>query len=142
MIRPARSGASRALGPTAVVAGLQLATSSLAAAACVATPAHSPQGLDLAGIDRSVAPGDDYFHYANGAWLKVTEIPPDRSSYGPGEQLTELTAERTAEGPAELVRNAAAAAAAGSEARKIGDYYASFMDEDGIEKKGLEPVQP
>src|SRR6202035_426274 len=130
MIRPARSGASRALGPTAVVAGLQLATSSLAAAACVATPAHSPQGLDLAGIDRSVAPGDDYFHYANGAWLKVTEIPPDRSSYGPGEQLTELTAERTAE----LVRNAAAAGAGGSDAR--------FMDEDGIEKKGLEPVQP
>src|SRR5258705_7207793 len=39
----------------------------------------------------------DLFHYANGAWLKGTEIPPDRSSYGPGEQLTELTAERTAE---------------------------------------------
>ena len=129
MIRPARSIASRALALAAVVAGLTLATSSLS---------QSRHGLDLAGIDRSVAPGDDFFHYANGAWLKVTEIPPDRSSYGPGEQLTELTAERTAE----LVRNAAGAPAAGSEARKIGDYYASFMDEDGIEKKGLEPLQP
>ncbi len=129
MIRPARSIASRALALAAVVAGLQLATSSLS---------QSRHGLDLAGIDRSVAPGNDFFHYANGAWLKGTEIPPDRSSYGPGEQLTELTAERTAE----LVRNAAGVAAAGSEARKIGDYYASFMDEDGIEKKGLEPLQP
>jgi len=129
MIRPARSIASRLLALAAVVAGLQLATSSLS---------QSRHGLDLAGIDRSVAPGDDFFHYANGAWLKGTEIPPDRSSYGPGEQLTELTAERTAE----LVRNAAGAAGAGSEARKIGDYYASFMDEDGIEKQGLEPLQP
>jgi putative endopeptidase len=93
MIRPARSIGSRTLALAAVVAGLQLATSSLG---------QSRHGLDLAGIDRSVAPGDDFFHYANGAWLKVTEIPPDRSSYGPGEQLTELTAERTAE----LVRSA------------------------------------
>ena len=137
MIRTPRSIASRALALTAAAAGLTLTTSSLSAASPAATPAPSPHGLDLAGIDRSAAPGDDFFHYANGAWLKVTEIPPDRSSYGPAEQLAELTAERTAE----LVRNTAGAPA-GSEARKIGDYYASFMDEAGIEKKGLEPLQP
>src|SRR6202023_622914 len=125
MIRPPRSMAAHALTLAAAVAG-------------AATPAPTLHGLDLAGIDRLVAPGDDFFRYANGAWVKATEIPPDRSSYGPAEQLTELTAERTAE----LIRNAAAAAAAGSEARKIGDYYASFMDEAGIEKKGLEPLQP
>jgi putative endopeptidase len=129
MIRPPRSMAAHALILAAAVAG---------AASPAATPAPSPHGLDLAGIDRAVAPGDDFFRYANGAWLKATEIPPDRSSYGPAEQLTELTAERTAE----LVRNTAATAAVGSEARKIGDYYASFMDEDGIEKKGLAPLQP
>jgi putative endopeptidase len=128
MIRPPRFIAWRALTLTVAVAG---------AAAPAPMPAPSPHGVDLAGIDRLVAPGDDFFRYANGAWLKVTEIPPDRSSYGPAEQLTELTAERTAE----LVRNTSAAPA-GSEARKIGDYYASFMDEDGIEKKGLEPLQP
>ena len=128
MIRPPRSIAWRALALTVAVAG---------AASPAATPAPSPHGVDLAGIDRSVAPGDDFFRYANGAWLKVTEIPPDRSSYGPGEQLTELTAERTAE----LVRNTSVAPA-GSEARKIGDYYTSFMDEERIEKKGLEPLQP
>jgi putative endopeptidase len=124
MIRPPRSMAAHALTLAAAVAG-------------AATPAPSPHGLDLAGIDRSVAPGDDFFRYANGAWAKATEIPPDRSSYGPAEQLAELTAERTAE----LVRNTAGAPA-GSEARKIGDYYASFMDEAGIEKQGLEPLQP
>jgi putative endopeptidase len=128
MIRPPRSIAWSALTLTVAGAG---------AASPAAVPAPSPHGVDLAGIDRSVAPGDDFFRYANGAWLKVTEIPPDRSSYGPGEQLTELTAERTAE----LVRSTSGAPA-GSEARKIGDYYASFMDEDGIEKKGLEPLQP
>src|SRR3982074_349957 len=124
MIRPPRSMAAHALTLAAAVAG-------------AATPAPSPHGLDLAGIDRSVAPGDDFFRYANGAWLKVTEIPPDRSSYGPAEQLTELTAERTAD----VVRSTAGAPA-GSEARKIGDYYTSFMDEDRIEKQGLEPLQP
>src|SRR5205823_6528235 len=137
MIRPPRSIPWRALTPTVAVAGLQLATGALGAASPAATPAQSPHGVDLAGIDRLVAPGDDFFRYANGAWLKATEIPPDRSSYGPGEQLTELTAERTAE----LVRNTAGAPA-GSEARKIGDYYASFMDEEAIEKRGLEPLQP
>ncbi len=136
MIRPPRSIPWRAPTLTVAVAGL-LATSPLSATSPAATAASSPHGLDLAGIDRSVTPGEDFFHYANGAWLKATEIPPDRSSYGPGEQLTELTAERTAE----LVRNTAGAAA-GSEARKIGDYYASFMDEDRIEKRGLEPLQP
>src|SRR4030088_3841243 len=92
MIRPPRSMAAPPLTLAAAVAG-------------AATPAPSPHGLNLAGIDRLVAPGDDFFRYANGAWVKATEIPPDRSSYGPAEQLTELTAERTAE----LVRNTAGA---------------------------------
>ncbi|HEY0766554.1 MAG TPA: M13 family metallopeptidase, partial [Steroidobacteraceae bacterium] len=72
-----------------------------------------------------------------GAWIKASEIPPDRSSYGTAAQLVELTRQRTAD----LIRNAASGAA-GSEAHKIGDYYASFMDEAGIEKKGLEPLRP
>src|SRR5438105_15288553 len=124
MIRPPRSIPWRALTPTVAVAGLQLATGALGTASPAATPAQSPHGVDLAGIDRSVAPGDDFFRYDNGAWLTVTEIPPDRSSYGPAEQLTQLTAERTAE----LVRNTSGAPA-GSEARKVGESYTSFSDE-------------
>jgi predicted metalloendopeptidase len=110
----------------------------LSGVAVAATPPAQRHGLDVAGIDKSVAPGDDFFRYANGVWLKSTEIPADRSSYGSGAQLTELTAERTAE----LIRTAAANAAAGTEARKIGDYYNSFMDEAAIEGKAAGPLQP
>ena len=112
------------------------------AAARIASPEDPtpgmPHGLDVAGIDRAVHPGDDFFHFANGVWLKSTEIPPDRSSFGPGEVLVELNAKRTAQ----LIQDAAAHAAPGSEARKIGDYYATFMDEARIEKLGLAPLKP
>jgi predicted metalloendopeptidase len=98
-----------------------------------------PHGLDLAGIDRSVQPGNDFFAYANGTWLKTTEIPPDRSSYGSGAELVELTNKRTAA----LIREADAPSASKSaQARQIGDYYASFMDESSIEKAGLRPLEP
>ena len=91
MIRTARVVVSP-VGLLPAAAGL-----ALAAAALAASPPAAQHGLDVAGIDRSVAPGDDFFRYANGAWEKATAIPPDRSSYGSGEQLAELTAERTAE---------------------------------------------
>ena len=69
-------------------------------------------GLDVAGMDRSVKPGDDFFEYANGTWLKQTEIPADRSAYGAGAILTELTDRRVAE----LIQEAAKAdAPAGSD---------------------------
>ena len=125
-----------------------LAAAVLATAACTLVasvgggPAQTPaasKGIDLSGIDRSVAPGDDFFAYANGGWIKSTEIPPDRSSYGTGAMLEELTLQRTAD----LISEAAKARApAGSDARKIGDYHASFMDEAGIEAKGLQPLRP
>lgn len=121
----------------AVASGLTLSLAA-AAAASPDAPAPASHGLDVAGIDRAVAPGDDFFAYANGAWVKATEIPPDRSSYGPGEQLAELTAKRTAD----LIREAAEKSAPGSDARKVGDYYASYMDEETIEKQGLTPLQP
>ena len=100
----------------------------------------APSGLDLAGMDRAVAPGDDFFAYANGTWLKTTEIPADRSSWGIGAVLVELTAKRTADLIAESAKSSAPA---GSDARKIGDYYASFMDEASIEAKraGAAPAE-
>jgi predicted metalloendopeptidase len=105
-----------------------------------ALPAPPPNvGIDLAGMDLSVAPGDDFFAYANGSWLKTTEIPPDRSSWGTGGILAELTAKRTADLIAETAKGEAPE---GSDARKIGDYYNTFMDEAGIEAKGLAPLQP
>ena len=103
-----------------------------------AAPAAS-SAIDLAGIDRSVAPGDDFFAWANGSWMKSAEIPADRSSWGVGGILTELTAKRTADLIAEAAKSNAPA---GSEARKIGDTYSTFLDEAAIEAKGLSPLQP
>jgi putative endopeptidase len=96
-----------------------------------------PAGLDLAGMDKAVQPGDDFFRYANGHWLATTQIPPDRSSWGIGAELTELTNRRVQD----LIQTAAKAAP-GTEARKIGDYYASYLDEPRIESLGLKPLQP
>ena len=90
-------------------------------------------------MDRSVKPGDNFFRYANGTWLKDTEIPADRSSFGVGSILIDLTAKRTAN----LIQEAAQSkAAAGSEDRMIGDYYAGFMDSTAIDAAGLSPLQP
>ncbi|MCR6661511.1 MAG: M13 family metallopeptidase [Asticcacaulis sp.] len=93
--------------------------------------------VDLKGIDSSVKPGDDFYKYANGAWIAATEIPADKSSYGPGAVLVEKTNDEVKA----LIQNAAAASTASEGQRKVGDYYAAFMDEDGIEAKGLAPIQ-
>ena len=104
------------------------------------TSSASPgQGMDLAGMDRSVPPGDDFFRYANGTWVKTTEIPADRSNYGAGVILTDLTDRRVGD----LIKEAAAGrAAAGSDLRKIGDFYTSYMDTTAIDAAGLRPLQP
>ena len=132
MTNDRRSIASRAV---AILFGLAFAP----AAFPESGPAETAPGIDLDGIDRSVAPGDNFFAYANGTWLKTTEIPADRSSYGIGSMLEELTSQRTAA----LIKEAASGPApAGSEARKIADYYASYMDDAAIEAKGLRPLEP
>src|SRR6188768_2665325 len=96
-------------------------------------------GLDLAGMDRSVKPGDDFFRYANGTWMKETEIPADRGVFGVGAEVADLTNQRTGG----LIEQAAASKApAGSTARKIGDFYPAFMDLPTIEKRALQPLQP
>lgn len=108
-------------------------------AADTRTPPPAPVGLDLAGMDRSVAPGEDFFLHANGAWLRAVEIPADRGAVGVFSDLAELTSTRTAE----LIREAGRGQPpAGSNARRIADFYAAFMDEAGIEKRGLAPLQP
>jgi predicted metalloendopeptidase len=110
-----------------------------------APSANAPAGaaptshdVDAAAVDASVAPGDDFFRHANGSWIKKTEIPPDRSSYGVWSVLFDRAQQRNRE---LLEKAAAGTAAAGSEERKIGDYFATYMDEQTVEKKGLEPLR-
>ncbi|HTX24869.1 MAG TPA: M13 family metallopeptidase [Steroidobacteraceae bacterium] len=124
---------------TAVADAAMTETAGVTSPSVAADTHERASGLDLAALDRAVAPGDDFFRYANGTWLKDTPIPADRASYGVFEKLIELTTARAAH----LMQQAAAAhAPAGSESRKIGDYYASFMDEAGIERRGLRPLEP
>ncbi|HYM60631.1 MAG TPA: M13 family peptidase, partial [Thermoanaerobaculia bacterium] len=60
-----------------------------------ADAAKKSHGLDLAGMDKSVSPGDDFFAFANGAWVKSTPIPADRSNYGVFAKLAEEANKRT-----------------------------------------------
>src|SRR5271155_2365881 len=96
-------------------------------------------GIAVDNMDPSVKPGDDFYDYANGNWIKRTEIPPDRSRIGVFTALDDLSNKRTVGLIEETVE---ANAPAGSNARKIADLYTSFMDEVRIEAKGLAPLRP
>lgn len=100
---------------------------------------HNAAGVDLAGIDKAVKPGDDFDGYANGNWKKTAVIPADRASTGIFLQVFEKAEKRNAE----LIRDASKSnPKPGSNERKIADYYAAFMDEAAIEKNGLNPLKP
>lgn len=117
-----------------------LATANACAlASSTVAAAEPPSGVDLKGIDHAVKPGDDFDGYANGNWKKTAQIPADRASTGIFLQVFQKAEKRNAD----LVKEAAAAnAPAGSNERLIADYYKAFMDQAGIEKAGLKPLQP
>jgi len=112
----------------------------LSAAAATALPAAPPlqSGLDLAGFDRNARPQDDLYRFAAGGWLARTEIPPDRSNYGTFAQLEDDARAALRE----LVEQVASqpGRAYGSDAQKVGDFYASFMDVDGVAVLGATPL--
>ena len=111
----------------------------LLAANAQAAPKPETHGIDVANMDRSVKPGDNFHLYCNGDWIKRTEIPPDRGRLSVFSTLADVSDKQTAA----LVEEAAkSGGAAGSSARKIADLYNSYMDEAGIEAKGLAPLQP
>ena len=102
-------------------------------------PQKVTHGINVANMDMSVKPGDDFFEYANGGWIKRTEIPADRPIVNVFTSLADLSNKRTVG----LIEEAAKSnAAAGSGTRKIADLYNSYMDEAGIEAKGLAPLRP
>jgi putative endopeptidase len=88
-------------------------------------------------MDASILPGNNFFQYANGGWLKATEIPADQAGWGVDALLAEEAARHTSE-----LLEAAGKAPAGTDARRAGDFYASYMDEPAIEALGLAPLQP
>jgi putative endopeptidase len=109
------------------------------AAAASTKPQLGTWGVDLSGMDKTVNPGDNFYDYVNGTWHKNTEIPADKASWGGFGILRDLSDTRTRE---IIEASAKAKAAPGSNEQKVGDLYASFMDEAAIEAKGLTPLQP
>jgi putative endopeptidase len=111
------------------------------AAVTLATPAAAQltSGIDTTNFDRSVRPQNDFFRYVNGGWIKRTEIPADATGWGSFQELTE----RSRNSLHQLFEEASNTnAPAGSERRKIGDLYASYMDTARVEKRGIAPLQP
>ena len=102
-----------------------------------AKPALGSFGLDTAGMDTAVAPGDDFFSYVNGGWVRSTEIPADRSSLS----MFSVLHEKTQKSVRDILESASKDWAADGDRKKIGACYTAYMDETGIESKGLEPVK-
>jgi putative endopeptidase len=102
-------------------------------------PAAKPirSGINPDGFDRTVRPQDDFFRHVNGAWIAHVKIPPDRGLFG---SFVELLDKSDADLRLILEEAAGAGAPSGSEVRKIGDLFASFMDEDQAGKLGVEPI--
>jgi putative endopeptidase len=101
--------------------------------------AQTPPPLDPKNIDPSVKPGDDFFQYANGAWIKRTEIPPEYSRWGAFNELIERNndalhtiAEKALQTPVDPKL--------APETQKVGDYYASGMDEKAVEATRTTPL--
>jgi putative endopeptidase len=112
------------------------------AAAAKATAAKNGQiltaGIATQFIESSVRPQDDFFEYLNGKWLKTVEIPSDKSSWGSFMELRENTLPQL-RGIIEKV--ATKNAAKGTDEQRIGDFYASFMDEARLEQLGATPLK-
>ncbi|WP_174999061.1 M13 family metallopeptidase [Rugamonas aquatica] len=96
-------------------------------------------GVDLAEINAAVRPQDDFFLNLNGKWLAKTEIPADKSSWGSFEKLDDDTKPQLRA----IIETAAADPnkTPGSDAQRIGDFFASYMDEAKLEQLGLSPLR-
>ncbi|MFZ7094929.1 M13 family metallopeptidase [Luteimonas dalianensis] len=115
------------------------ADGSASAGQVVAAPRMGTWGIDTAGMDTSVSPGEDFFAYVSGNWAENTEIPSDRSSYGSFLALRDLSEARVRQ----LVEGYELGdPATDGDAAKIAALYQGFMDEAAIEARGAQPLQP
>ena len=114
--------------------------------ACGGAPPPAPKpeastapaaGIDTAGMDRAVNPGDDFFSFANGTWVRGTEIPADRSAWGLGGELIARAEQQT-----RTILEDAARAPQSDEEKKLGDFFTAYMDDAAIEQRGLAPLTP
>lgn len=119
-------------------AGLALAVLLALQPARAAEPTYGSWGFDAAGMDASIAPGDDFFKYANGSWDAKTAIPADKSAYGVDYVLSDA-AEQHVRGILEADPRRVTGPAA-ADAIKIHAAYLAFMDERRVESLGAQPI--
>jgi len=120
-----------------------LSTAAVALAVGIAPVARAQSstlslGIDTTNFDRSVRPQDDFFRYVNGGWIARTEIPADASSWGAFNELRENSRSALHTILEDVSHRTAPA---GSEARKVGDLYASYMDSARVESLGITPLE-
>jgi putative endopeptidase len=96
-------------------------------------------GIDTAGMDTTVRPGDDFFAYVNGTWINETEMPADKGRYGVFDKLRDESQEAV---KAIIEQSATGDFAEGSDEQKVGDLYNSFLDWDTRDARGIEPLRP
>ncbi len=94
-------------------------------------------GLDLAAMDKTVKPGDDFFAFMNGTWIKETDIPADKATYG---GFIILRDEAQADVKVIVEESATGDFAKGTDEQKVGDLYKSFMDMETRNKLGVTPL--
>jgi len=105
--------------------------------AYAAGPATPPWGVDLSFVDNSVAPGNDFFLYGNGNWMRKAVIPADRSYAGVNLEVDKINEQRLKDIIASLNKNTSPT----DEERKLHDLYNAFMDQATLEKTGLAHAQ-
>jgi len=105
-----------------------------------ASSTSAVHGFDPANVDRSVSPCDNFYRFADGSWLKNNPIPGDHAGWGVFNKLQDHNQEVLRDILEEAAKDKSAAA--GSNWQKIGDFYASCMDEPQIESAGLKPLEP
>jgi putative endopeptidase len=116
-------------------AGLAVA----AASGEAARPTYGSWGVDLSSMDRSVKPGDNFFLYVNGNWLKSATIPADRTSTGSFQDLQILSEQRMKAIIGEM--EAKAADQLDAEGKQLRDLYDAFVSTSAIEAAGLKPAE-
>ena len=124
---------------------LGIATATLGPVACKmagddteAVVAGTELGIDKAAMDPSVSPGDDFYGYANGGWMKATEIPADRSNVGGFWIASEQTGKNLATLIADLEESEPEA---GTDAARVKAYYDAFLDTATIDRLGMTPIE-
>ncbi len=97
-------------------------------------------GIDLSYVDVNARPQDDLFGHVNGRWLTDYDIPPDRATDGAFRHLYDRAEEQVRDLIAEADAASRQGAAPGTDQQRIGDLYASFLDEEAVERRGVRPL--